>query len=685
MTFRSIQVWQTLFAAIVFYVSGIQLLHAQLTFDTRNNMRGLGVQSKLRQDWAIEITCLYDNKWGNPMVVKIISRNGPVKQNMNWTVTCREEYDRLGSNTQIVKNLVIPAGNDHGSILIDAGVNQSFEEITCNSGNIRINQYIDTWAINETFMANVEAILTFQAIIVQTDRFTYGSNLKDTPSKSVQRVLDRLKHTNTLVEPGAAFIKTTDGTIHPADFNANRTSKRSLGRYTTTVSDLSKMSQSFPEKFAALRKAIEGGTAAIILCDTVDNATIEKVNALLNKNSGLQPLQWMISNGNRIGADGLPLLSGRDIAEPDWKPSELLQPYDDTAIDQNKKFAIAQTGHGCLMLVATKDLNGRNIRWTGLYNLLKGSRRSLVEANSSQWIEIPGIGKRPVVLFMVMVIVFVVISGPVLFTILIFRKQRNLYWVTLPCCSFLASASVFIYVLSTDGVGLQGASTGTYLVDQRSGFTTRFLNHSLYATSIPGGEINWSESARINIDSETRKRPSFDVVYRDDGRFAVRGESVASRSVLYFFESDTQQRTSGIQLINDADLEPGSKEPLRATNLLGTDAEFIYVRDKYNQHWHATRCSADDSIVFERIELPDFKELLDFDRNEFKQRYPDVPSLFDAYQQFRVQATNFALSCDGPIYVALTDEAPQDHGPYEPVNWRIKKFMILGMLENNQN
>ena len=685
MTFRSIQNLQTLFAAIAIYVAGIQLLHAQLTFDTRSNTLGMGAQAKVKQDWAMEITCLYDNQWGNPMVVKIISRNGPVKQNMNWTVTCREEYDRLGSKIQIVKNLVIPAGNDHGSVLIDGRKNQQFAEIECTSGNNRINQPINTLAINENFVANVEAILTFQAMIVQTDRFTYGSNSNDTQSQSVQRVLDQLKQSNTLIQPGAAFLKTTDGTIHPADFNANRASKRSLGRYTTTISDLSKMSKSFPDKFAALRKAIEGGTAAIILCDTIDNQTIEKVNALLSKTPGLPPLQWMISNGNRIGADGFPLLSGRDIAEQDWEPSKLLQPYDDTAIDQNKKFAVSPTGHGCLMLVATKDLNGRNIRWTGLYNLLDGSRRILVEANSSQWIEIPGIGKRPVVLFMVMVIVFVVISGPVLFTILIFRKQRNLYWVTLPCCSFLASASVFIYVLSTDGVGLQGASTGTYLVDQRSGFTTRFLNHSLYATSIPGGEINWDESARINIDSETRKRPSFDVVYRDDGRFAVRGESVASRSVLYFFESDTQQRTSGIQLINDDDLEPGSKEPLRATNLLGTDTEFIYVRDKYDQHWHATRCPANDSIVFKRIELPDFKELLDFDKNEFKQRYPDVPSLVDAYQQFRLQATNFALSCDGPIFVALTDEAPQDHGPYEPVNWRLKKFLILGMLENSQN
>ena len=661
-------------AVVLAWVIDVGTTQAQLIFKNRTSADS---QATLR-DWDVQVFALYDSRWGNPIVVKITSLGGPVKQDVSWTVLYRSSNYSYDGNTTLKKTLVIPKGNDHGTVLLDSGGDQLFELIGCVRGNLEINHFIETGVRSDGQIFQVEPVLTFQARIIQTDRQSYGGNTDYSLNSAVQKALDQIFSENANYDPGSEYEQAFNGAIHPADFDEHRIIKRGLGRMTTTLTDLSRMSKDYPEKTNALRKAIEGGLSLVVLCDAINSSVLDELERILNQPGGRSEFDWMNLNKIQINRDGFPRYQ-KYLS----RPESYKQPYtrDSTEISESAKnrFAYAKTGQGAVMLVSVGDLDGQFVRWDGLRSLLSESATTLMETNTYQWIEIPGIGKRPVSLFMIMVIVFVVLSGPVLFTVLVLRKQRNLYWIGLPLCSLVATAAVFLYVLATDGVGLQGASTGTFLINQRSGFTSRSLNHSLYATSISNGEVTWNETSRVLLESQTLDSPSIEMNYRDDGQVAIGGQGVASRSIMHFFESDLENQNAGINIVKSN--SGNSSEPLRALNSLGCDAEFIYIRDQKNQHWFAENCEDGQTISFEQIKSPEFKDLMKYDRKQLIAKFPDVPSLIDAYQQFRIEATNFSGNSTGPIYVAIVDQAPQGHGPFEPVNWRMQKYLVLGLLE----
>lgn len=661
-------------AVVLAWTINVGLTQAQLIFQ---DLTPSYSQATLR-DWDVKVFALYDSRWGNPIVVKITSLAGPAKQDISWTVSYSNSDYSYDGETTLKKTLVIPKGNDHGTVLLDTGSDQVFEYLKCVRGNLMIEQYIEAGAKSDGQISQVEPVLTFQARIIQTDRHAYGDNTNYSISPAVQKVIDQLFSQNAAYDPGSEFQQAFNGAIHPADFHENRIIKRGLGRMTTTITDLLRMSKDYPKKTDALRKAIEGGLSLVVLCDSIDPSVVDELERILNQPGGRSEFDWIDLDKIRINRDGFPIYQ-KYLSRPEYFDQTYTRNSAEISESAKNRFAFARTGQGAVILVSVGDLDGQFANWEGLRSLFPESAKTLMETNTYQWIEIPGIGKRPVSLFMIMVIVFVVLSGPVLFTVLVFRKQRNLYWIGLPLCSLVATAAVFLYVLATDGVGLQGASTGTFLINQRSGFTSRSLNHALYATSISNGEVSWNETSRVLLESQTLDSPSIEMNYRDDGQVAIGGQGIASRSIMYFFESDLENQNAGISIVKSS--STNSSEPLRAMNSLGCDAEFIYIRDHKNQHWFAENCDDGQTISFKQIKSPEFKDLMKYDRKQLIARFPDVPSLIDAYQQFRIEATNFSGNSTGPIYVAVVNQAPQGHGPIEPVNWRMQKYLVLGLLE----
>lgn len=589
-------------------------------------------------DWDMDIYGLYGSSWFNPVIVDVFSTHGPVGHDTVCTITIRSR----DSDRYILRNegfvttqakIVIRKGNDHATAIIELPDYLQFRaEVLIESDRIEKQFSIVNYSATDQLLP----IITYQAPVICTDTFVLTSPSDYTLSENLKNALAAIKRTNfQLSGGGAPTFSRTDGCIHPHDLSKQLSATLSDAAMITTAPDLQRLSQEFPQKVQALRIAIEQGLHLIILCDSIGNDQQTAIEQALHGTWNIPNLKWSTRSDAVI---------------------------------------TSHSGNGSVMMVQSQaGLSTSDI--TALINSNRDRSRILTETHINQQAQIPGIGKRPAGLFLIMVITFVLVSGPFLFVSLCLRKQRNLYWIGLPFCSFLASASVFGYVLSTDGVGLQGASIGTYVINQRSGFTTRLLNHTLYATSIADGEISWDESTAVRVDSYNGQTPPLTKSYTNDGTVRLSGEGVISRSHMEFLETGIELRNSGIVI------GKRSKNLLTARNQLNSNAGFIYIRDRDGNHWLAEDCQADVEIELQKIDFPSFAMLFRRQLDSSTWSKDDFPNSFDIYEEFRFRTTMFTESNHGPLYIAIVDSPPQRHGPIDSVNWRLEKYLVLGLLE----
>lgn len=104
-------------------------------------------------------------------------------------------------------------------------------------------------------------------------------------------------------------------------------------------------------------------------------------------------------------------------------------------------------------------------------------------------IEIPGIGKLPHRVFLLALIVFVVLVGPVNFIVLKRRGKQALVLLTVPALSLLAALGLLAYGLLYQGLSVKTASRSYTVLDQRQHVASTAEHRSLYAGLTPGGGL----------------------------------------------------------------------------------------------------------------------------------------------------------------------------------------------------
>ena len=98
---------------------------------------------------------------------------------------------------------------------------------------------------------------------------------------------------------------------------------------------------------------------------------------------------------------------------------------------------------------------------------------------------IAGLGKAPVTVFVMLILLFAILVGPVNFMILRRRKKPLLALLTVPLAGFGTTFGILAYGLFHDGLGARGVITTCTLLDQTSHEAVSLQARTLFAGVAP--------------------------------------------------------------------------------------------------------------------------------------------------------------------------------------------------------
>lgn len=99
---------------------------------------------------------------------------------------------------------------------------------------------------------------------------------------------------------------------------------------------------------------------------------------------------------------------------------------------------------------------------------------------------IPGLDAAPVRVFLVVMLLFAVLAGPVNFLVLKRRRRPMLALVTVPLLGLGTTAAMLLFGFLNDGLGVRGVVHSLTLLDQRSHEAATIAVHTLFAGLAPG-------------------------------------------------------------------------------------------------------------------------------------------------------------------------------------------------------
>lgn len=101
-------------------------------------------------------------------------------------------------------------------------------------------------------------------------------------------------------------------------------------------------------------------------------------------------------------------------------------------------------------------------------------------------LQIPGLGEVPITLFLLVILAFGVVAGPVNFVALRRRKQPMLALLTVPLLGLGTTAAILLYGMFHDGFGVRGSVRSWNLLDQRRHEVVAIGAMSLFTGFTPG-------------------------------------------------------------------------------------------------------------------------------------------------------------------------------------------------------
>jgi len=147
--------------------------------------------------------------------------------------------------------------------------------------------------------------------------------------------------------------------------------------------------------------------------------------------------------------------------------------------------------------------------------------------NTRPGFKIPGIGEPPVVLFLILIVIFVVLIGPVNYVLLRKQKRLSLLLITVPTLSILVCASLYLYVWIQEGFGLNTRIRSISYLDQGTGRYVSLSRHQCLGATIPanGYQFDKSDLVRVSHNSDSQE-----LVIRDLGdSFSFNGGDIRPR------------------------------------------------------------------------------------------------------------------------------------------------------------
>lgn len=209
---------------------------------------------------------------------------------------------------------------------------------------------------------------------------------------------------------------------------------------------------------------------------------------------------------------------------------------------------------------------------------------------------IPGLDRAPVLVFLLVILLFAVIVGPVNFFLLRRARRPMLALVTVPAIGFGTTLLMFGYAIINDGFGVRGAVRSWSLLDQANHEVTSIATRTLFAGLSPAtlelGDDGMllAPAAFARPDRRSRHRWSYDgqTGQIDGGVLPARTPTVlaSARQGVARERLRAQVRADGdLDLLVDGGVVPRGE---------------VVLRDREGRYWSGTsprlsRCGGDEA------------------------------------------------------------------------------------------
>ena len=160
---------------------------------------------------------------------------------------------------------------------------------------------------------------------------------------------------------------------------------------------------------------------------------------------------------------------------------------------------------GRLFGLPTPDPFASKLPWAWILNTIGSDQNwferygmSMHRSNSGFWnFLVRGVGRPPVVWFLLLISVFMIVAGPVNYLMLRSRGKLALLLVTVPAGSFMVTICLLAYSLLSDGLGVQWRCRSVTVLDSNRGTAVSWSRHSYFAGLAPRSGLEFPRDAAV--------------------------------------------------------------------------------------------------------------------------------------------------------------------------------------------
>jgi hypothetical protein len=178
---------------------------------------------------------------------------------------------------------------------------------------------------------------------------------------------------------------------------------------------------------------------------------------------------------------------------------------------------------------------------------------------------IPGLGDAPVRVFLLVIVLFAVVAGPVNFLWLRRRKQPLLALVTVPVLGFSTTAAIVGFGFLHDGFGVHGVVQSWTWLDQGTHEAATWSSRTLFPGRAPGAFVVDADTLVVAPRATQRPDGAADRFHFDIGSTRLDGGVLPSRTptpLVTVQQGIVRQRLvvqrdgNGLQVLGDGGVQP---------------------------------------------------------------------------------------------------------------------------------
>lgn len=367
------------------------------------------------------------------------------------------------------------------------------------------------------------------------------------------------------------------------------------------LADLRKLVSTRPESWEAIRKWMSTGATLCVFDTEPTNEVRSYLNKIAELNDGgpdddSKSMGWLAPLSRNDARREIPsLMRGNSTSS---KSSSVHYSQRNTApTDSDDPFMWRNAGLGHLFAIHSSQPFGDNVAEAGwVMNQIGQHQWSWYQRHGfsyhrenrefHNW-SIPGIGRAPVVSYLILISLFVICIGPINYYFLRRRKRLYLLLVTVPLGAGAVTFVLLNYALLSDGLGVRSRIRSFTQIDQRNGEAVAWSRQTYYAGLAPSRGLTFPEDAAVYpvsqySEHDYRSKPSGRVLLWDEGQHLISGY-IRSRSTSQFVVVQTQETERHLKVRDARDGFLTGSNQLGATlmHLLvrGADGKFYAGKD----------------------------------------------------------------------------------------------------------